>query len=294
MWLTITSFLWPSPPDIDTKLRSGLHDMCNTPTPPMLVDIQQGDELPSKLLYSSLCWNDADMLRWSTHRANDRYKDHLDGQLTMNPPSITFQFNRWISHPQSFHNYCPTPGLRSLTRALQLKQPCRRLFPRRYHLLPQGEDCWEHHHHHHHQHHPCILPSWVVIFGGHLVHVFFTAMQTVLCHDHSLQLPCPQVALHIAAWGPDGKPRYRHKGRCQQYSRWVWNRNLKAQSILDFLDNHPHVKWFWWPMLLFQGEGDIISLRGPPTMEGTPLWKGEEEVERRWGFRISRWKPVQN
>ena len=29
----------------------------------------------------SLCWNDAE-LRWSTHRANDRYKDHLYGQLT--------------------------------------------------------------------------------------------------------------------------------------------------------------------------------------------------------------------
>ena len=55
-----------------------------------------------------------------------------------------------ISRKRAFiTNYCPTSGLRSLTRALQLKQPCRRLFPRRYHLLPLGEDCWAHHHQHH-------------------------------------------------------------------------------------------------------------------------------------------------
>ena len=117
---------------------------------------------------------------------------------------------------------------------------------------------------------------------------------STLCHDHSLQLPCLQVAIHITAWGPDGQSRDCYKGRRQQYSRWIWNQNMKTQSILDFLDNLSHIKWFWWPMLLFQGEGDIISLHGPPTMEGTLLWKGEEEGERRWGFRISRSKPVQN
>ena len=32
------------------------------------------------LLYLCLCWNDAEA-KWSTQRVNDRYEDHLDGQL---------------------------------------------------------------------------------------------------------------------------------------------------------------------------------------------------------------------
>ena len=38
-----------------------------------------GPSSSSTLLYPSLCWNDAE----TTQRANDRYKDHLEGHLTI-------------------------------------------------------------------------------------------------------------------------------------------------------------------------------------------------------------------
>merc|ERR1719322_2353416 len=54
------------------------------------------------------------------------------------PPIITCRPPRHVQHSHPSHAGGLQQGPRSLTQALQLKQPCRRLFPRRYHLLPLG------------------------------------------------------------------------------------------------------------------------------------------------------------
>ena len=56
------------------------------------------------MLYPTLCWNDAEMVTTKS-QCNDRYKDHLDGQLTREEQYV--YSGSWRHH--LFHTSLPPP-----------------------------------------------------------------------------------------------------------------------------------------------------------------------------------------